>query len=139
MIPTTNERVDKLLTLARSKAAGYADAENPAMAYRVLLSGVRSAQRTNNSGRAASLLGGLWTMPAVKAGAVGLITVAVAALTRSRTKSSDGSSAAEDASEQPTPATTDASSTKRRFRVSPRRKGSEVTVVDQTRDAEVLT
>jgi hypothetical protein len=136
MIPTTTERVDNALSLARSKAAAYAEADNPVMAYKTLLSGVVSAQRTNASGRVGSLLGGLWAMPAAKVSLVGLTTVAIAALTRARRRSGDASTSSQEASEQPTP-TTPEPAEKRRFRVSPRRRGSEVTVVDETRDTQV--
>jgi hypothetical protein len=136
MIPTTDERVDKVLTRARSSAAFYADADNPAMAYRTLLSGVVSAQRINSSGRVGSLLGGLWAMPAVKVSLISLTAVAIAAMGRSRRSSSDASTPAQKASEQPTPAVTETSRRKRRFQVSPRRRGSEVTVVDETQDPQ---
>lgn len=136
MIPTTNERVDKVLTLARSRAAFYADADNPVMAYKTLLNGVVSAQRTNNSGRVGSLLGGLWAMPAVKVSLMSLTTVAIAALSRSRRSSSQASTPSPEESERPTPAVTETSRRKRRFQVSPRRRGGEVTVVDETRDPQ---
>jgi hypothetical protein len=136
VIPTTNERVDKVLTLARRRAASYADADNPVMASKTLLNGVVSAQRTNNSARVGSLLGGLWAMPVGKVSLISLTTVAIAARGRSGRSSSQASTPSPKELERPRSAVTETGRRKRRFRVSPRRRGGEVTVVDETRDPQ---
>ena len=85
-MPTASERTDTALTLARTKAAAYADAGNMEMAYRALLRGAQSAQRVVNSSQTRTFLAGLWAMPAVKTGLLGGAAAVTAAVSRSKSK-----------------------------------------------------
>jgi hypothetical protein len=86
-LPTSSERTESALAAARTRAAGYADAGKWDLAYRVLLSGVGSAQRANRGGQLATALAGLWTLPGAKATVLGGSAAIAAAVARTKSKS----------------------------------------------------
>jgi hypothetical protein len=86
-LPTACERTDTALTLAKTRAAAYADAGNLEMAYKALLRGVQSAQRVNGATKVGTAVAGLWAMPAVKAAVLGGPALIATAVTRSKSKS----------------------------------------------------
>ena len=135
LLPTANERIDAVLDFARTSAATYADSGNADLAYRTLLRGVRTAQRTNNSSGAGMLLRRVWATPGVKTtalGAVPAIAAAVGVSRKSKSKSESGGTGTRAKSSDASKSTLDSSGQKRAmFRVRPQRRGG-VVVEDQT-------
>jgi hypothetical protein len=121
-LPTSSERTDTALTLAKTRAAAYADAGKMDSAYKALLRGVRSAQRVNNASKAGTTLAGLWAMPTMKAGVLGATTAIAAVVTRSKSKTKAKSDATpSDPSTDPSTSTSDVSASRPpRFRRRPR-------------------
>ena len=131
LLPTANERIDAVLNLARTRAATHADSGNPELAYRTLLRGVRTAQRTNNSSSAGMLLRRVWATPGVKTTALGAAPALAAAVGLSRKSKSGGTGSPANSSDA-SKRTLDSSGQKpARFRVRPQRRGG-VTVEDQS-------
>jgi len=89
-LPTASDRTQAALAGATTKATPFADAEKWEMAYKVLLSGVRSAQRANRASQAGTVLSGLWSVPGVKPAVLGGAAALAAALTRSKARSGSG-------------------------------------------------
>jgi hypothetical protein len=89
-LPTASDRTQAALAGATTKATPFADAEKWEMAYKVLLSGVRSAQRANRASQAGTVLSGLWSVPGVKPAVLGGAAALAAALTRSKARSESG-------------------------------------------------
>lgn len=136
-LPTSSERTDTALTLARTKAAAYADAGKMEMAYRALLRGVQSAQRVNSSSQTGTALAGLWAMPAVKALVLGGAATIAAAVTRSKAQpkakpKSERKSRAKSTATSGDPASPSESSVqpRSRFRRRPRANDEVTTVPD---------
>ena len=86
-LPTARERTQAALVGAKTKATPFADAQNWEMAYKVLLSGVGSAQRANRASQAGTVLAGLWSTPGVKPAIMGGAAVVAAVVTRSKATS----------------------------------------------------
>ncbi len=138
-LPTSNERIDTVLTLARTKAAAHADDGDPQKAYKALLRGVQSAQRANSRGRTGTVLRGLWAIPTVKAVVLGVAPALIAAVTRSKSKSGGASDAYASDTSNSSPDDESKSSLdpaipqqRKRFRRRPR-TGEYVTVEDETK------
>ena len=132
LLPTANQRIDAVLNLARTKAATHADSGNSELAYRTLLRGVRTAQRTNNSSSAGMLLRRVWATPGVKTTALGAAPALAAAIGTLARKSKSGGTGSHTKSSDASKSTLDSSGQKRaRFRVRPQRRGG-VVVEDQT-------
>jgi len=131
LLPTANERIDAVLNLARTRAATHADSGNLELAYRTLLRGVRTAQRTNNSSSAGMLLRRVWATPGVKTTTLGAAPALAAAFGLTR-RSKSGGTGAPATSSDASRSTLDSSGQKRaRFRVRPQRRGG-VVVEDHT-------
>lgn len=130
-LPTSSERTDTVLTLAKTRAAAYADAGNLEMAYKALLRGVQSAQRVNNSSDAGTTLAGLWAMPATKAGLLGGTAAIAAAVNRSKSKSKKKVESSSTLSGPATSSSDSSASRRGRFR-RPRTTNKTTTVSEPT-------
>jgi hypothetical protein len=132
-LQTSKERIDTVLTLARTRAGAHADEGNAERAYRALLRGVQSAQRANSRGQTGTVLHGLWAMPAVKAVMLGSAGAVIAALTWSKGKSRSASVSETSASDAPDSAADSAIPQQRKRFRRRSRTGGDVAVEDATR------
>jgi hypothetical protein len=121
-LPTSGERTDSALTLAKTRAAAYADAGKMDSAYKALLRGVQHAQRVNNASQAGTTLAGLWAIPTMKAGVLGVTAAIAAVVARSklRTKGESDATPSGPSTDPSTSPSEVSASRPRRFRRRPR-------------------
>jgi hypothetical protein len=131
LLPTAHERIDAALNLARTRAAAHAESGNSELAYRTLLRGVRTAQRTNNSSSSGMLLRRVWATPGVKTTALGAAPVVAAAVGLLRKSKSSGTGSPARSSDASMTSLDSSGQKRARFRVRPQRRGG-VVVEDQT-------